>query len=194
MTAFNTDMEAAKEIPRQLRLRDLGGLIICDFIDLQDLKHKRELEKTLRLALKDHKERVQILRMSQFGIIEMTRQRQRAPLESNMFQDCPHCHGSGSVKSPETLTLDVMRAIQSAAHQEHVHKLTVTVPPNVGFFLLNRKRAALSQLEKELGKPISINMGPQDGGDQYTLEAEDESARPIKLAGFNLPSRADARN
>ena len=87
-----------------------------------------------------------------------------------------------------------MRAIQSAAHQEHVHKLTVTVPPNVGFFLLNRKRAALSQLEKELGKPISINRGPQDGGDQYTLEAEDESARPIKLAGIQPPSRADARN
>ncbi|MCH8879921.1 MAG: Rne/Rng family ribonuclease [Planctomycetes bacterium] len=194
MTAFNTDMEAAKEIPRQLRLRDLGGLIICDFIDLQDLKHKRELEKTLRLALKDHKERVQILRMSQFGIIEMTRQRQRAPLESNMFQDCPHCHGSGSVKSPETLTLDVMRAIQSAAHQEHVYKLTVTVPPNVGFFLLNRRRAALSQLEEELGRPISINMGPQDGGDQYTLEAEDESARPIKLAGIQPSSGADTRN
>jgi ribonuclease E len=194
VTAFNTDMEAAREIPRQLRLRDLGGLIICDFIDLQQLDHKRELERTLRQALKAHKERVQILRMSQFGIIEMTRQRQRPPLESNMFQDCPQCHGSGLVKSSETLTLDVMRAIQSAVHQEHVHKLTVTVPPNVGFFLLNRKRAALSQLEEQLGKRILIDMGAQGGGDQYTLVAEDESARPIKLAGIQPPSQSDARN
>ena len=87
-----------------------------------------------------------------------------------------------------------MRAIQSDDHQEHVYKLTVTVPPNVGFFLLNRRRAALSQLEEELGRPISINMGPQDGGDQYTLEAEDESARPIKLAGIQPSSGADTRN
>ncbi len=191
-TAFKINMEAAEEIARQLRLRDLGGLIICDFIDMQDPEHKRRVEKTLRQALKAHKERVQLLHMSQFGIIEMTRQRQRPSIKSNLFEDCSRCQGSGLVKSPETLALDVMRAIQAAIHQDNVHKLTVTVPPDIGFFLLNRKRAALAHLEEELDKRIIISMGKDQGSDQYSLEAEDDRARSIKLTQLPLPSGAHA--
>ena len=182
VTAFRINMEAAPEIARQLRLRDLGGLIICDFIDMLDSDHKRQVERCLRQELRAHKERVQLLRMSQFGIIEMTRQRQRASVKSSMFEDCGHCQGSGLVKSSETLALDVMRSIQSAVHQDSVRKLTVTVPPNIGFFLLNRKRTTLTRLEEELGKCIVISMGTDEGWDQYSLAAEDDRARPVKLA------------
>jgi len=192
-TAYKINLEAAQEIARQLLLRDLGGLIVCDFIDMLDNKHKREVEKVLRLALKAHKERVQILRMSQFGIIEITRQRQRASIKSSMFEDCTHCLGSGLVKSAETLALDVMRSIQSVIHQGKVHTLTATVPPAVGFFLLNRKRAALTLLEEELSKRIIIAMGENQAWDQYSLEALDERAGTVKLEGIDFPSLPKSR-
>ena len=192
-TAFKINMEAAEEIARQLPLRDLGGLIICDFIDMLDPGHKRQVEKILRQSLKAHKERVQLLRMSQFGIIEMTRQRQRSSIKSSLFEDCAHCQGSGLVKSPETLALDVMRSIQSAIHQAGVHRLSVTVPPHIGFFLLNRKRAALTQLEEELGGRIIVNMGANQGWDEYKLQAEDEQGNPVKLATHDRPSGARGR-
>ncbi len=179
-TAYKTNMEAAPEIARQLRLRDLGGLIICDFIDMKDEPHKRTVEKALRDALTKHKERVQILRMSQFGIVEMTRQRQRRSIKSSLFEDCPKCSGTGLVKTPRTLMLDAMRAIQSAIHQEHVQRLVVTVPGGVGFELLNRKRAELTQLEQDLGVRIEILRGP-DQDEVPTLEASDERGRPVKL-------------
>ena len=114
-TAFKTDMEAADEIPRQLRLRDLGGVIICDFIDLRYERHRRELERTLHDNLKNDRAKTKVLRMSQFGIIEMTRQRMRPSLKRSIYFDCPHCKGSGLVKTPESMSLDVMRRLAIAA-------------------------------------------------------------------------------
>ena len=100
-TAFKTDMEAADEIPRQLQLRDLGGVIICDFIDLRYERHRRELEERLHDNFKNDRAKTKVLRMSQFGIIEMTRQRMRPSLKRSIYFDCPHCKGAGLVKTPE---------------------------------------------------------------------------------------------
>jgi ribonuclease E len=180
-TAFKINMEAAEEIAHQLRLRDLGGLIVCDFIDMAQDKNNRQVEKTLRDALKAHKERVQILRMSNFGIIEMTRQRQRPSIKRALFADCPHCSGSGLIKSLETQVLDVMRAVQVSIHTTDVARLNVRVPPEVGYTLLNRKRAVLTQLESELDKEIHIDVDPNCRGDEVVLEAVDRHGRSVRL-------------
>src|SRR5439155_317922 len=122
-TAFKTDMEAADEIPRQLKLRDLGGVIICDFIDLRYERHRRELEERLHENFKKDRAKTKVLRMSQFGIIEITRQRMRPSLKRSIYFDCPHCKGAGLVKSPESMSLDVMRKLAIAAHHDKVARL-----------------------------------------------------------------------
>ena len=131
MTAFKTDMEAADEIPRQLRLRDLGGVIICDFIDLRYERHRRELEKRLHDNFKNDRAKTKVLRMSQFGIIEMTRQRMRPSLKRSIYFDCPHCKGAGLVKTPESMSLDVMRRLAIAINDLKVARVELAVCPDV---------------------------------------------------------------
>jgi ribonuclease E len=138
-TAYRINIEAAEEIARQLRLRDLGGLILCDFIDMHKDKHCRSVERSLRENLKKHKERAKCLRMSQFGIIEMTRQRMRPSIKRSIYQDCPHCNGSGLIKNTESMTLDIMRLLRLVVHREHVVSVEVRVAPEVAFQLQNRR-------------------------------------------------------
>src|SRR5256885_6798645 len=145
-TAFKTDMEAAEEIPRQLRLRDLGGVIICDFIDLRYERHRRELEEKLHENFKNDRAKTKVLRMSQFGIIEMTRQRMRPSLKRSSYFDCPHCKGAGLVKTPESMRLDAMRRLAIAAHDQRVARIELSVCPDVSFYLLNKKRIQLAKL------------------------------------------------
>jgi ribonuclease E len=179
ITAYKIDLEAADEIPRQLRLRDLGGVVICDFIDVRQEKHKREIERRLNRNLKQHKERAKILRMSEFGIIELTRQRQRASLTRNVYQDCQHCHGSGLVKTPESVTLDVMRLIQLAVTKKNIRSIEVSVSGEVAHLLQNRKREALHNLEAKHRRTISIRTRPEFGLDQIQLTYCDQRGRVI---------------
>jgi ribonuclease E len=172
-TAFKTDMEAADEIPRQLRLRDLGGVIICDFIDLRYERHRRELEKRLHDNLKNDRAKTKMLRMSQFGIIEMTRQRMRPSLKRSIYFDCPHCKGAGLVKTPESMALDVMRRIAISANDQRVSRIDLAVCPEVGFYLQNKKRATLASLEQHWGKRIMIKTDPNLGMDAMNLELYD---------------------
>src|SRR3954470_10386333 len=116
-TAYQMNLHAAKEIARQLRLRDLGGVIVNDFIDMRGETHRRNVENALRDALVRDKARTKILRISQFGIIEMTRQRIRPSLKRSIFADCSHCKGTGFVKNNESMSIEVMRMIQLAAHR-----------------------------------------------------------------------------
>src|SRR6476620_3673387 len=139
MTAFKTDLEAADEIARQLKLRDLGGVIICDFVDLRYERHRRELEKRLHDHLKRDRAKTKVLRMSQFGIIEMTRQRMRPSFKRSVYFDCPHCKGTGLVKTPESMSLDVMRKLAIALNDLKVARAELSVCPDVGFYLLNKK-------------------------------------------------------
>ncbi|MGB2984685.1 MAG: Rne/Rng family ribonuclease [Phycisphaerae bacterium] len=178
-TAFKINLEAAEEIARQLRLRDLGGLIVCDFIDMRVDHHKREVERALRDALKEHKERARILRMSAFGLIEMTRQRQGPSLKRNIYFDCPHCKGSGLVKMPGSVVLDVMRIIQLATHHEEVQRVTVTVAGDVAFQILNNKRAVINQIETETGCEVIIRGDAGFTGDRVHYVCEDNRGRPV---------------
>jgi ribonuclease E len=173
MTAFKTDMEAADEIPRQLRLRDLGGVIICDFIDLRYERHRRELEKKLHDHLRDDRAKTKMLRMSQFGIIEMTRQRMRPSLKRSIYSDCPYCNGAGLVKTPESMALDVMRRLAIAVNDQRVARVEMAVCPQVSFYLQNRKRLALADLESEFKKRIIIRSDQALGLDAMKIELFD---------------------
>src|SRR5262249_31055235 len=133
---------------RQLRLRDLGGVIVNDFIDMRDERHRREVERALRDAVKRDRARTKILKISAFGLIEMTRQRIRPSLKRSVYQDCPHCRGTGQVKTCESMSIDVMRLLQLAAHRENIHRIQVRVQEDVANYLLNRKRKEISKLEE----------------------------------------------
>lgn len=178
-TALRINTEAADEIPRQLRLRDLGGVIICDFIDMRREEYRREIERKLIKNLKQHKERAKVLRMSQFGIIEMTRQRQRASLTRSVYQDCHHCRGTGLIKTPESVALDVMRLITFAATREHIRSIEITVSPDVAYMLQNRKRAAICDLEAQQRRSISVRPDATVGVDHVNLQCFDHRGRLV---------------
>ena len=148
-TAYQMNLQAAKEIARQLRLRDLGGVIVNDFIDMRDEKHRRGVEKALRDAVKRDRARTKVLRMSAFGLIEMTRQRIRPSLKRSVYQDCSHCLGTGQVKTCESMSIDVMRLLQLAAHRDQVQRVQVRVADDVAHYLLNKKRKEINGLEEE---------------------------------------------
>jgi len=146
-TAFQMNLAAAKEIARQLRLRDLGGVIVNDFIDMREEKHRRAVERALREAMKRDRARTKVLRISGFGIIEMTRQRIRPSLRRAVFHDCPFCSGNGQVKTSESMSLDVIRLIQLASCRNYISHVRIRVADAVANFLLNKKRKAISDLE-----------------------------------------------
>jgi ribonuclease E len=147
-TAYQMNLLAAKEIARQLRLRDLGGVIVNDFIDMREEKHRRDVERAMREAVKRDRARTKILKISQFGIIEMTRQRIRPSLKRSVYQDCPHCLGTGQVKTCESMSIDVMRMLQLAAHREDVNRIEARVHEDVANYLLNKKRKEIAHLEE----------------------------------------------
>lgn len=173
MTAFNMNKEAVKEVVRQLRLRDLGGVIVIDFIDMREERHKREIERLLKEELKDDRAKTKVLRMSQFCMIEMTRQRVRPSLKRSIYMDCPHCHGSALIKTPESVTLDVMRRLAAGSTRNDVARIEVRVYPTVATYLLNRKRKALVDLEDKAAKRINITGDNTLAGDAILLEAYD---------------------
>ena len=155
-TAYKINLEAAPEISRQLRLRDLGGVIIIDFIDMMDPKHRRAVEKTLRDAVASDRAKTQILRISQFGIVEMTRQRMRPSLKRTTYRECPHCLGAGLVKTPESMAIEVLRRLPGMLDRNNVAIVELRVTPSLAFHLLNRKRTALAQMETNHEKTIEI--------------------------------------
>ncbi|HVX85795.1 MAG TPA: Rne/Rng family ribonuclease [Phycisphaerae bacterium] len=179
LTAFNMNKEALKEVVRQLRLRDLGGVIVIDFIDMREERHKREIERLLREEMENDRARTKVLRMSQFCMIEMTRQRVRPSLKRSIYMDCPHCRGSALIKTPESVSLDVMRRLAAGATRMDVARLEVRAYPTVASFLLNRKRKALVELEEKTGKRINITADPALAGDQLVIDPFD--ARESRL-------------
>jgi ribonuclease E len=155
-TAYQMNLLAAREIARQLRLRDMGGVIVNDFIDMRDEKHRREVERALRDAVKRDRARTKILRISAFGLIEMTRQRIRPSLKRSVYQDCPACKGAGQVKTCESMSIDVMRMLQLAAHRENIQRIQVRVHEEVANYLLNRKRKEITQLEESGNMQVNV--------------------------------------
>jgi ribonuclease E len=159
-TAFKTNMEAAAEIARQLRLRDLGGLIVIDFIDMRDRKHDREVEKCLKDALKTDKARVTVGRISQFGLLEMSRQRIKSVLAAAAYLPCPHCGGSGLIKSAETQALDFLRRVYTGMAKGHIGRVEAEIPLDVASYILNHKREELLEIEKHHSASIFIKGRP----------------------------------
>jgi len=155
-TAFNTNLEAADEVARQLRLRDLGGLVVVDFIDMESSKHQREVEDRLKNALKYDRARVQIGRISRFGLLEMSRQRLRPSLGESTQIVCPRCSGHGRMRSVESLSLSLLRLIEEQAMKDNTGQVLVQAPHEVANFLLNEKRRALIEIEKRHDVPIVI--------------------------------------
>ncbi len=155
-TAYRLNLAAAKEIARQLRLRDLGGVIVNDFIDMRKEKHRRQLERALRDHMKRDRARTKILRTSPFGLIEMTRQRIRPSLKRSVYTDCPCCNGRGGVKTAESMAIEVIRMLMLACQQPNCARVTVSVDSEVASYLNNTKRREINALEEEGAMNIQI--------------------------------------
>ncbi len=147
-TALATNLEAADEIARQLRLRDIGGLVVIDFIDMQPVKNQRDVENRMRDALEMDRARVQIGRISRFGLLEMSRQRLRPSLEETTSKICPRCAGQGTIRGTKSLALSILRLVEEEAKKDRSSEVRAIVPVTVATFLLNEKREAISQIEK----------------------------------------------
>lgn len=169
-TAFKTNMEAAEEVARQLRLRDLGGLIVIDFIDMRENAHNRQLEKAFKAEIKKDKAKIELGRISKFGLMEMSRQRLRPPIEFGTFQTCDACGGRGVVRTPEVTALAVLRSITQRASKGQVTEVTGSLNPAVTSYLLNQKRAELLDLEKRFNIHISLEGDAAAGVGHSELE------------------------
>ncbi|MFP8966061.1 ribonuclease E [Pokkaliibacter sp. CJK22405] len=159
-TALQTNLEAADEIARQLRLRDIGGLVVIDFIDMTPIKHQREVENRLKDALKLDRARIQTGRISRFGLMEMSRQRLRPSLGETTAMTCPRCHGQGTIRDVGSLALSIMRLIEEEALKERTAQIRAIVPVSVATYLLNEKRSHLTRLEQRQKIKIVIIPNP----------------------------------
>jgi len=181
-TAYQMNLRAAKEIARQLRLRDLGGVIVNDFIDMRHETHRRSVEDALRTALKRDRARTKILRISEFGIIEMTRQRMQPSLKKRVYSDCSHCGATGFVKTHETMGIEVMRNLQLAANRSpNLSLVVVVVHSDVAFHLLNKKRKELAALEASAGLEIRIEGRFGVSPDLHETKCYDQNGLEVKL-------------
>ena len=180
------NLRAAKEIARQLRLRDLGGVIVNDFIDMREERHRRGVERALRDAIKRDRARTKILRMSAFGLIEMTRQRIRPSLKRSIYEDCPHCAGAGVVKTAESMAIDVMRLLALASHREDIRRINDHRQPERGH--LSRTTASG---RRSPGSRASRNMTIQIGFKENVAgraPARSSASTPTAARSGSFPS------
>ncbi|MDR2345270.1 MAG: Rne/Rng family ribonuclease [Planctomycetaceae bacterium] len=180
-TAYQMNLIAAKEIARQIRLRDLGGVIVNDFIDMKKDIHRRGVERTLRDAIKRDRARTKILKTSPFGLIEMTRQRIRPSLKRSVYQECPCCHGGGVVKSPESMALEVFRGLLLAAQQPNVAKIKINLADDVVEYLNNKKRIELATIEKENNVEILIRVQVDVWPEHFEMECFDIANKSVPI-------------
>src|SRR6187455_820028 len=169
-TAYNTNLEAADEIARQLRLRDLGGLIVIDFIDMESAKNQRDVENRLRDALKYDRARVQLGKISRFGLMELSRQRLQPSLEETTHSPCPRCHGTGFIRDTASTALHVLRILQEEAMKENTAAIHAQVPIDVATYLLNEKRSDIFQIEGRLKVHVLLIPNPHLETPNYSIE------------------------
>jgi len=181
-TAFKTDLEAAREIARQIRLRDLGGVIVNDFIDMREDKHKREVERTLMQELKKDRARTKMLRMSSFGTIEMTRQRMRQSVRRTLYVNCPYCHGTGLVQSVESTALNVLREAYARAvkHQGKASRLELVIASDVAEYIQNEKRKELLGIEEDLHVRVLVHARSGFQPDELEILLWDEQGNRLR--------------
>jgi len=187
-TATKTNLEAADEVARQLRLRDLAGLIVIDFIDMEESRNNHSVERRLKEALKTDRARIQVGRISAFGLLELSRQRLRPSLQETTFTPCPHCAGSGMIRSVESAAVHVLRAIEEEGIRRRSSEVTVTVPSTVALYILNQKRGALTAIEERYQFVVYL-----DGDDSlippaYRMDRVKSELRPEELRPVALPA------
>jgi len=185
-TAFNTNLEAADEIARQLRLRDLGGLVVIDFIDMTPVRHQREVENRMREAVRQDRARIQLGRISRFGLLEMSRQRLRPSIGETSQGVCPRCNGTGHVRGVESLALSVLRLMEEEAIKDNTHQVHAQVPVPVATYLLNEKRRSVFHIEKHHSVRVLILPNPNMDTPQYEVirVRKDET---IAEASYDIP-------
>ncbi len=179
--AFNTNKEAVDEIARQLRLRDLGGIIVNDLIDMRSLKHRRDIESRFDQNLRRDRAKTTTLEISDFGIVEMTRQRMRPGLHKTQFMDCPHCHGSGEVRVPDAVAADILRRIGLLFCHERVARVEVVCSSRVAGVFLSTRRNALHELEERAGKRVDIRISEAFAMDRVDVYAYDDRGADVEV-------------
>ena len=181
-TALKTNLQAAEEVARQLRLRDLAGLIVIDFIDMEEKRNNRAVEKRLKDCLKADRARIQVGRISHFGLLEMSRQRIRTGVLESSMEVCTTCHGSGQVRSVSSLTLQILRALDDHFMRHPGHDVAVRTRPDVALYILNQKRSHLSDLENRFGIALTILGNPPESGAGFQIEKGEPSDRPAAVS------------
>ena len=189
-TALNTNLEAADEIARQLRLRDMGGLVVIDFIDMNSNRNQREVENRMREALESDRARVQVGRISRFGLLEMSRQRLRPSLGETQAIVCPRCSGQGTIRDIESLSLSILRIIQEEANKQKSLEVKATVPLVVSSYLLNEKRSALSEIESQSNTRVVIVPNPEMQTPHYEIIGVNKHAETYEVDASSEPAIA----
>jgi ribonuclease E len=181
-TAYQVNLRAADEIARQIRLRDMGGVIVNDFIDMREEKHRRGVERALRNAMERDRARSKILRISPFGLIEMTRQRIRPSLRRSIYKDCPCCAGTGLVKTAESVAIEVMRQLNTTASKDGTEQITVEVDHEVADYLSNLKRRDINAIEDKSHLTISIRARSDVNPNHIVIEYSDSARHTKRVA------------
>jgi len=180
-TALQTNLEAAEEVARQLRLRDLAGLIVIDFIDMEEKRNNRAVEKKLKDCLKNDRARIQVGRISHFGLLEMSRQRIRASVLESTTQICTHCGGTGHVRSQSSVALHVLRGVEEYLLKNTTHDITVRTTPEIALYLLNHKRSSIVDYENRFGVSIFIESDVSIGSSHFAIDRGDPVENPVKI-------------
>ncbi|GAA4180827.1 Rne/Rng family ribonuclease [Shinella granuli] len=180
-TALQTNLEAAEEVARQLRLRDLAGLVVIDFIDMEEKRNNRAVEKRLKDHLKNDRARIQVGRISHFGLLEMSRQRIRASVLESTMQTCPHCNGTGHVRSQSSVALHVLRGIEEYLLKNTTHNITVRTTPDIALYLLNHKRGTIIDYEGRFGVAIIIEADAHVGAQHFAIDRGEAVENPVKI-------------
>jgi ribonuclease E len=189
--AYETNLEAVDEICRQLRLRDLGGIIVNDLIDMRSPKHRREVEARMKENLKKDRARSTVAPISPFGILEMTRQRMRGSQESQHFADCPVCRGRGLVQKPDSVADDATRELATLLEYDRVHRVEMVVSPRLAGELLSTKRRTLNRLERASGKHVDVRVSEAIPVDRVTFYAYDDRGADIDTSRLPAPAVSD---
>jgi ribonuclease E len=187
-TAYHTNLEAADEIARQLRLRDLAGLIVIDFIDMEEKRNNRSVEKRLKDCLKYDRARIQVGRISHFGLLEMSRQRIRASVLESTMQVCEHCGGTGHVRSPSSVALHVLRTAEEYLLRNTKYNITLRTRPETALYVLNHKRDTIRDLEERFGLTISVDADPLVGPQMVTIDQGEPVENPVVVGDIVLPA------
>ncbi len=180
-TALQTNLEAAEEVARQLRLRDLAGLIVIDFIDMEEKRNNRSVEKKLKDCLKNDRARIQVGRISHFGLLEMSRQRIRASVLESTMQTCPHCNGTGHIRSQSSVALHVLRGIEEYLLKNTTHNISVRTIPDIALYLLNHKRGTIIDYENRFGVEIIIEADAHVGASHFAIDKGEAVENPVKI-------------